>query len=393
MRDTLAEGTADETASPALGYEAAPAEGLSASFVYDSRTGEVIATPAARTLLGLPPASEITLAALLACLHPDDRPVFAAAQGVLAEHGEESARRAECELRVKSAESERWLHAELRVLADDAGRVCGFCCVARDVTRRKRAELALAEREAHLAAAIAERDALAARLALVEARAAADAEAYRLAQEQALLVHRELMHRIKNIFAVVASLATLSGRTTPEARSVAEALRARIEALGRAHDYVRPRGVPSDGTAEGDAPEQSVAGLLEALLAPYADEGEARLAIACDAARVGPHAATALALVVHELATNSVKYGALAVAGGRVRMSCNVEGGARAGRYSIVWTEEGGPPLDGAPAQVGFGTLLSQRAARAQLGAEIVHEWAREGLCVRLSIPIEKLAI
>ncbi|MFN3688656.1 HWE histidine kinase domain-containing protein [Salinarimonas sp.] len=386
MRDPLAEGTADETASPALGYEAASGEGLSASFVYDLRIGEVIATPAARALLGLPPASEITLAALLACLHADDRPVFAAAQGALVDDGSERAPRAECELRAISAGSERWLHAELRVLADDEGRTCGFCCVVRDVTRLKRAERALAD-------ALAERDALAARLALAEARAAADAEAYRLAQEQALLVHRELMHRIKNIFTVVSSLATLSARTMPEARSVAEALRARIEALGRAHDYVRPRGVPSEAAGEGEAPEQSVAGLLAALLAPYADEGEARLAIACDAARVGPHAATALALVVHELATNSVKYGALAVAGGRVRMSCSVEEGARAGRYAIVWTEEGGPPLDGPPTQMGFGTLLSQRAARAQLGAEIVHEWAREGLCVRLSIPIEKLAI
>ncbi len=206
----------------------------------------------------------------------------------------------------------------------------------------------------------------------------------KVAEEARELVSRELSHRIKNIFAVVTSLIGLTARRETLARSYADRLRARIEALAVAHEYVRPHSEGSRREGGGD----TVSGLLRTLFVPY--EGDAdRITVTGADAVIGTRAATALALLFHELATNAVKYGALSRPEGRVTVAAEE---APDDRLRLTWTERGGPPIEAPPDKQGFGTELARRTARAQLGAEVVQDWAREGLVLRLDVARADLA-
>ncbi|MFE1598764.1 PAS domain-containing protein [Methylobacterium sp. ID0610] len=202
----------------------------------------------------------------------------------------------------------------------------------------------------------------------------------RAGEEARELLTRELSHRIKNIFAVVGGLAAVTARGNAAAQDYAEGFLKRLQALARAHDYVRPHGPVAES--------QTVQGLLRTLLAPYADQGRERIAIAGDDAEIGEQAATALALIVHEQATNAVKYGALSATGGRVEIHSRREGAA----LSLLWRERGGPTVPGQPQRRGFGSLMVARSTVGQLGGTIQHDWASEGLTMRITMPIENLA-
>ncbi len=211
-----------------------------------------------------------------------------------------------------------------------------------------------------------------------------DITAARQDEEARALLTRELSHRIKNIFAVVTSMVSLSARDYPEAKPYARELRERIDALSRAHDYVRPH-VTEDGASGGAT--TTVQGLLDELLAPYRATGPDRIRIRCAEAAIGERSATALALIVHEQATNAVKYGALAVPEGMVRIDGTRDGDT----YRLRWREEGGPPIERAPDRQGFGTVLAARSARDQLGGAIAYDWAATGLVIAIDLPVETL--
>lgn len=192
----------------------------------------------------------------------------------------------------------------------------------------------------------------------------------------------ELTHRIQNIFAVVESLLSLSARTQPQAADFAQAACARIRSLARANDYIRPQ--------RGPRAQSSLHGLLTILLAPYqmGDPAAASVEIAGPDHDIGSASATMLALVVHELATNAAKYGALSQNGGRVVVNTSLDDG----QYHLVWTESGGPPVSPDPATRGFGTLLTDRALRQPLGAHVERLWSPDGLIVKISLPCDRLA-
>jgi PAS domain S-box-containing protein len=199
-------------------------------------------------------------------------------------------------------------------------------------------------------------------------------ERHRRSENRDLLA-RELSHRIKNIFAVVAGLVSLRARRAPEAADFAQDLIGTIRALGRAHDFVRPmEGIKGD----------SLRGLLAELMAPYAD-GSGRVEITGDDCAIGPRAATPLALTFHELATNSAKYGALSVDGGSVAIAIDCPDEGEAARVS--WRERGGPPAS-APGEEGFGSRLIRSSIEGQLGGRIERRFAQNGLEVDLSIPL-----
>ncbi len=188
------------------------------------------------------------------------------------------------------------------------------------------------------------------------------------------LLARELSHRIKNIFAVIAGLVTLRARLAPEAGEFAKELVDTIHALGRAHDYVRP----SEGI-KGD----NLRGLLKELMAPY-DDGQGRVMVTGNDCPIGQRAATPLALTFHELATNSAKYGALSAPGGKVTIAIDCpDGGDQA---HISWRESGGPAAH-EPAEEGFGTRLVKSSIQGQLGGSIERRFAAGGLEVDLAIP------
>jgi len=109
---------------------------------------------------------------------------------------------------------------------------------------------------------------------------------------------------------------------------------------------------------------------------------------AFDDAPIGVKAATSLALILHELATNAAKYGALAAPEGRVAIS----GIRHDDRFALTWEERGGARVEGPPTRRGFGTVLAERGAITQLGGSIAHDWAPEGLILRLEVPLGRLA-
>ncbi len=128
--------------------------------------------------------------------------------------------------------------------------------------------------------------------------------------------------------------------------------------------------------------------MLGELVKPYQQDGMQRVVISGDDVAVGPGTATAVALVIHELATNSMKYGALSAIGGEVMVTCT----AYDQTFVVGWTESGGPIIDGPPAATGFGTGLAERAVKAQLGARLDYRWLARGLTVSISAPRANLA-
>lgn len=104
---------------------------------------------------------------------------------------------------------------------------------------------------------------------------------------------------------------------------------------------------------------------------------------------VGEGSITTLALVVHELATNSLKYGALSAPAGRLAVTC----GADDDEATLVWAETGGPPVPAGRGQPGFGSTLVHRSIVRQLGGSIDFDWAPDGVVVTLRVSKARLAV
>ena len=204
------------------------------------------------------------------------------------------------------------------------------------------------------------------------------------AEETREILAVEMSHRIKNLFAIVSSLTSLAARSAITTTDMAKDLIQRVSALGRAHDLVRPVG----GRPEMRMP--LLGGLFVVLLAPYADAelGSSRVHVLVPDIGVGETAVTALALVVHELATNSAKYGALSTPGGRLEVSSTSNGD----HVVITWTERGGPPVSSHRGPRGFGSKLVERTMSGQLGGSIVFDWQVEGVVVTLRMSKARLA-
>lgn len=211
-----------------------------------------------------------------------------------------------------------------------------------------------------------------------------DIDESKQAREQRDIVAHELSHRIKNIFAVIAGLVGFSARTHPEIRPLADDLRERIMALGRAHDFVRPHSEVSRPALVGSA----LHGLLEALFSAYRAEKQPRVLIMGANPDVDDRSATPLALLFHELATNAAKYGALSNLAGHVDLSIAEEGDT----YRFLWAERNGPPVatDGS-SSAGFGGRLIALSVEAQLKGKLERRWQPSGLEVDVSIPAASL--
>ena len=199
------------------------------------------------------------------------------------------------------------------------------------------------------------------------------------------LLSQELSHRIKNIFAVVSALVALSARQFPEAREFAASLRTRINALARAHEFVRPH----TDTSRPTVGTMTLHAFLNSLFQAYADgTGAARIRISGDDATFDDQAATSVALLFHELATNAAKYGALSLEGGHVDLFTRAAGD----RFILTWTEHGGPPVDGPPGRTGFGSSLATLSVEGQLGGRLERDWAVEGLRLTVDLPATALS-
>ena len=210
-----------------------------------------------------------------------------------------------------------------------------------------------------------------------------DIHAAKMQAEQVEILSRELSHRIKNIFAVIGSLISMSARQAPEHKSFATKIKQRIAALGRAHEFVRPH---SDASRQAGV-TVTLHALVSEILSPYPAFEEGRITVAGEDVDVDDRSATPLALLVHELATNATKYGALSNEDGSVSLTTAVE----EGDMILRWAEIDGPPVDGPPQSTGFGTLLSELSIRDQLGGALSRDWNRDGLVVVVQVPTDNL--
>jgi PAS domain S-box-containing protein len=192
------------------------------------------------------------------------------------------------------------------------------------------------------------------------------------ASEARDLLVRELSHRIKNIFAVVSGLVSMSVRRRPELQAFGDELIGSIRALGRAHDYVR-----RDGERR-----NTLHGILEDLFVPYGSGEGARVAIAGDDVAIASQAATPLALVFHELATNSAKYGALSAEDGAIDLSIS-DGGDDT--LSLCWIERGGPKPKSKRTE-GFGSRLVEMSITGPLGGKWERRFEPDGLICKLTV-------
>jgi PAS domain S-box-containing protein len=207
------------------------------------------------------------------------------------------------------------------------------------------------------------------------------------AEEQQRLLLREMSHRVKNLFAVTSGLVTLSARSARSPQAMAAAVRARLQALSRAHELTRPG---LTGTSEKAAEETTLHALIGTIFTPYVGErpnDRGGIVLAGQDLRLSGSAITNLALVLHELATNAAKYGSLSAAGGVVHLGCSIDHD----RLLLTWKERGGPRVDGEPDSEGFGGLLTRAIVADQFGGQLSRRWEPDGLAVHLSVPLNAL--
>lgn len=197
------------------------------------------------------------------------------------------------------------------------------------------------------------------------------------------LLVRELNHRVRNLFSVMDAIVYLTAETTRTTGDMAGALRGRLLALARAHELILPA-VMGDPAAGGDG---DLGELVAAVVSPHLQDGSERIRIDGPRLPVAPRSATSLALVLHELATNAAKYGALSSPLGRVEILWRTDGE----RMVLTWSERGGPEVAAAPERRGFGSLLARSSVEGQLGGTIAYDWARSGLTITARIPLRRL--
>ena len=208
-------------------------------------------------------------------------------------------------------------------------------------------------------------------------------------EEQQKLLLKEMDHRVKNLFAIVGGIVALGARSAATPKELAQTVQGRLGALASAHQLIRP----DQSAAPGAKRETTLGELVRKVLSPYVDPAGtgagARIEAEGPEIAVGAEAATNVALVVHELATNAAKYGALSVAAGRVQISWVVA----KGRMALSWTEIDGPAITAPPQREGFGTVLARRSVSGPLAGDIVFHWNSDGLQVLLSVEVERLAL
>lgn len=188
------------------------------------------------------------------------------------------------------------------------------------------------------------------------------------AEERQLLLAREVDHRARNALAVVQAIVRLTRAST--APSYVAAVEGRIRALAQAHTLL------SQSRWEG----ADISRLVDEELAPYGSG--TRVKIAGANVFLEPDKAQVLALALHELATNSVKYGALSCPEGALDVNWRADGGL----VTVCWSESGGPPVR-PPTEQGFGTKIINASIKHQMGGDVTLDWRPEGLRCTLSLP------
>jgi PAS domain S-box-containing protein len=306
--------------------------GAVTAFAWDVRTGSSQRSANAAQILGSDPRQPLSAAQFLARVHPDDRARFKALV-----HGVRPDRPSYAVTFrfVRPDGREVWLEETSRADFDASGRFVRLKGLTLDITERKRAE-----------------------------------------QHQDLLT-AELDHRVKNVLARVAVVAMYTRQGSRSIDEFVRALDGRLQSMADAHALLsqgRWRGV-------------GLADLVYRQLAPYATS--ANTTIGGPDITLTAAATQAVAMVLQELVTNGVKYGALSTPQGRVSVSWDRRSdGDMAARLLIAWRESGGPPIV-LQTQSGYGTSLIRDLIPHELGGTVDLVFASDGLRCNIEIPLE----
>lgn len=198
-----------------------------------------------------------------------------------------------------------------------------------------------------------------------EARATAE-------ERREILVH-ELAHRVKNTLATVQSIASLSFRHSQGPEALRQ-FHERLQALVRGHDLLTRKNWQHARLSE----------IAEAAIAPLQEERGHRFAISGPPVDLPPTTAVPMAMILHELCTNAMKYGALSNDDGRVTIGWTAQPGDAGTVVSLIWSESGGPSVT-PPEEDGFGTRLISNLSR-QLGGDCTFRYPPSGLVFHLSM-------
>lgn len=200
------------------------------------------------------------------------------------------------------------------------------------------------------------------------------------AEDHQNMLMAELDHRVKNILAVVQSIARQSlGRGAANSSDAAERLVGRINTLARSHALLA--GSRWRGAEFGQ--------VLDTAIAAY--RGRGRVVAEGPDLKVTPKAAQTLNLAFHELVTNAAKYGGLSRPEGSVRIDWHLSGSDEDERLTLRWVESGGPPILAAPDRRGFGSTLIEQTLRHELSGEVTLDFAREGLRALIDLPTKRV--
>lgn len=303
------------------------AAGKMGSWDWDWINGDWMWDEGQYRIFGVDPGKfEMTSANIQALLHPNDLDELRKAVNEFTK----GTRSYEAEFRINRPDGEeRWCVGTAAATIDKHGRVVGVSGVTVDITDRKRAE------------------------------------------ERQSLLTREVDHRAKNALALAQSIVRLT--RADSVKTYADAVEGRINALARVHTILS---LSSWQGAE-------IGKLIDEELAPYSGSGQIRSSGL--EVQLQPATAQTLALALHELVTNSAKYGALSVLSGQLSIRWDVEDDMLA----LVWEETGGP-LVHPPTSRGFGTRSLLASVESQLGGQARFDWRAEGLICRLRVPLAR---
>jgi two-component sensor histidine kinase len=215
------------------------------------------------------------------------------------------------------------------------------------------------------------------------AELAARRQIHNMAEQQTVMA-MELDHRLKNIFATMNAVISLSQKFASSPEDLAAKLRDRLNAMGRSNLLLR-------GMNPGD--ESTLASVLQQALEPFGIVGTSRLSINGDRIAVSAQAVVVLSLILHELGTNAAKYGALSVASGRIELNWATQSTQEdCPVLTLVWRELDGPsPQQPLHEEGGFGSKLMTRVI-ATLNGQTDISFPQEGAVVTISVPLSAIS-